>query len=213
MKKLLFLSLVFVLAACAPATPQTVVVVVTSTPAPQVATDTPVPVVPTDTPAPTATTASTDTPAPVVPTDTPAAAGPTDTAMPADTATATEPPAVGAAVFTNFTRSQDKLSLKCSPGDVTFGITAIDTHIKTAYVAYRMEDQQTHTMSPWSAPIQMTGDGKGNYTIDFSALQINPDYRYATAVMYYQFIGLNQYTNVVGRSDKFQMPFTLDCPQ
>ena len=206
MKKMIVALFVlsFVLAACAPANVQTVVMVVTATSEP--ATPQTIIQVVTATGAPAAA-AATDTPAPAV--------GPTDTAAPAEAATATLPPAIGGSAFTNYVQSGDHFSLKCSPGQITLGATAIDLqHVKTAYVAYRLKDKTSGVTTTWGAPVPMTGDDKGNYSINFSALNISPDFRLKNAWFDYQFIGLNSSSNVVGRSPIFsnQVSFTFDCP-
>ena len=213
MKKMIYTALIvgFILAACAPA-PQTVYVVVTATGAPAAApADTSAPPAPTNTSAPAA--APTDTPAPAAPTDTPA--GPTDTAVPAQAASATLPPAVGGSAFTNYVQEGDHFSLKCSPGQITLGATAIDVqHVSSAYVSYRLQDKSSTTATTWGAPVKMTGDSKGDYTINFTALDIVPDSRLKNAWFDYQFIGLNSSSNVVGRSPIFseKVSFTFDCP-
>ena len=61
----------------------------------------------------------------------------------------------------------------------------------------------------------MVGDKKGNFTLELSALNINPDMRnVATGWFDYQFVGLNKVGNVVGRSDMVvkQVTYTLECP-
>ena len=57
-------------------------------------------------------------------------------------------------------------------------------------------------------------DGAQAEGINFSALDIAPDFRLKNAWFDYQFIGLNKIANVVGRSPIFseRVTFTLDCP-
>ena len=213
MKKMMYTAFIVgvILAACAPA-PQTVYVVVTATAAPAAAApaDTAAPPTATNPPAAAAPTA---TPAPAAPTSTPA--GPTDTTVPEQAATATLPPAIGGSAFTNYVQEGDHFSLKCSPGQITLGATAIDLqHVKTAYVSYRLKDKTSGVTTTWGAPVPMTSDSKGNYTINFTALNIVPDSRLKNAWFDYQFIGLNSSSNVVGRSPIFsqKVTFTFDCP-
>jgi hypothetical protein len=203
----LFLVLALVLTACGAPTPVTIVITAvppTNEPA-AVATEVPPVVVPTDTLEPVV--AATDTLAPAAPTDTP---------KPGVAPTNTKPPAVGGAVFTDITRDIDAFSLKCSPSQLNFSLTSINPAITGAIVYYRVYDKNS-TLKPPAliAGPNMVGDKKGHFTLEFSALNINPDMRnVATGWFDYQFVGLNKVGNVVGRSDMVvkQVTYTLECP-
>lgn len=205
MKKTSYVLLIlsFVLAACAPTAVPPLVIIVTATGG-QAA-------------APAATAVPSDTPvaAAAAPTDTAAPGGPTVTPVPAQEATATPPPAIGASVFANFVQTGDHFSLKCAPGQITLAATSLDLkHIVAAYVSYRLTDKNTGASTGWGAPVKMSGDALGNYTINFTALDIKPDFRLKNAWFDYQFIGLNSSSNVVGRSPIFsqKVTFTSACP-
>jgi hypothetical protein len=210
MKQLLFLILIFALTACgaapvaqptaAPQQPVVVTVVVPATSAPAAAS--------TATEVPAAAPAATEAPA-AAPTEAP-------TAAPEVAATATLPPAVGADVFNNFTRSGDTFSLTCSPSQITFGATSLNPYTKKAEFHYRMIDKLNSMSSKWYSGGNMTDDGKGNYTITFTALDVNADVRYEHGWFEYQFVAINKTGNVVGRTEKElfqqQVTFTKDCP-
>ncbi len=221
MKKIavLFLALALLLTACGAPTP----IVITATPEPVQATDVPaatdipatdVPAAaPTDTLAPAA---ATDTPAPAaVATDTPAPAAATNTTAPGVVATNTKPPAMGGDVFTDLTRDIDAFSFKCSPSQIHLSLKSINSAITGVTVYYRVVSKDSAALpGPMIAGPEMVSDKKGNFTLEFSALQINPDLRLANGWFEYQFVGLNKSGNVVGRSDKItqQVTFTLECP-
>lgn len=219
MKKIavLFLALALLLTACGAPTP----IVITATPEPVQATDVPAPTdvpatdvpaaAPTDTLAPAA---ATDTPAPAaVATDTPAPAAATNT--PGAAATNTKPPAVGGDVFSDITRDIDAFSFKCSPSQIHLSLKSINSAITKVTVFYRVVSKDSAALpgAMITGP-EMVSDKKGNFTLEFSALQINPDFRLANGWFDYQFVGLNKSGNVVGRSDKItqQVTFTLECP-
>lgn len=203
MKKLttLLLSLAFVLAACAsaapaqPAEPQVVIVTV----------EVPVnaPAAPADVPA----AAPTD-----VPTEVPAAAPATE--VPAVAPTPTSPPAVGGAVLVDITRSGDIFSLRCSPSEITFTVKSVNPYITKVELYYRMTDTLNNISSSWYSAGYMDAQGGDIYSKVFSALDVNPNVRYAKGLLDYQFVALNKVGNVVGRTEKFQqlITFTLDCP-
>ena len=221
MKKIvvLFLALALLLTACAAPTPITVVV--TATAEPVVATDVPAPtdvptavsVAPTDTAAPAAPT---DTAVPaVVPTETAAPVEATATVAAGPTATNTKPPAVGGSVFTELTRDIDAFSLKCAPSQLHFTAKTTNTAITKVTLYYRVIDKSSTL--PAGAMVNskdMLGDKKGNFTLEFSALDVNPDLRLANGWFEYQFVGLNKTGDRVGSSDKIvkQVTFTLECP-
>ena len=226
MKKIfvVFLALALMLTACAvpgAQAPQPVVVNITVVAPAAAATDVPAPtaVPATDVPAPTdvpatAVPAPTDVPATAVP-PTAAPAEPTSTTAAAAVApSATPQPAVGGAVFINITRSADAFSLKCSPSEILFKATSNSTYITAAVFYYRMVDKVTNSSSSWNSAGNMEADGAGNYSYNFSALNITPDLRYANGWFEYQLVGLNKGGNVVGRTEKFTklVTFTLDCP-
>ncbi len=211
-----FLFLALVLTACGPA-PTPVTIIITATDAPVVATDVPAPTdapEPTDEPAPTDEPEPTDEPAPTdapEPTDEPA---PTETAEPGVAPTNTRPPAVGGAVFTDITYDVDAFSLKCSPSQVNFSLKIINKAITSVYLYYRVIDKDsTVAAGTFVSGGEMIGE-KDVFTREFSALDVNPDLRLANGWFDFQFVGVNKYGDVVGRSDKIvkQITFTLECP-
>lgn len=183
---------------------------------------------PAATPAPTAAEVvlPTDTPVPAQPaavaTDTPAPAGaaPTDTPesvqAPADTATPAGDEGGGGGVFTNLSRSGDAFSLRCAPPELTFSVTSTNAAITEVNLYYRVVDKAAaNPTGVWRNGGKMNSDGNGNFTVIFPTVKIDPDSRAHVADGWfdYQFVGLNKYGDVVGRSDKItgKVTFTLDC--
>ena len=146
-------------------------------------------------------------PATAVPaTEAPTAAAPAATAAPQQ--------GVNSDIFTNITQSGDAFSLKCSPSELTFSASSSNAYLTKTQFYYRMVDKQNNISSPWSMGGEMKGDGNGNYSLTFTALNVNPDLRYDHGWFEYQLIGLSKTGSVVGRTQKIekQVTFTLNCP-
>jgi hypothetical protein len=227
MKKILILALALVLSGCGALTPvtptaappPTAQVIIATVLVPVVATQPPTPV-PTDTPVP-----PTPTPQVIVVTATSAntAAAPTATSGGAATATATLPPDAGGlskagiVLFNNLTRSGSYFNLRCSPQDITFGVSTTSPYVTEVDLYYRMEDLTTQptTISAWKNYAKMKSDNNGNYTLDVNTLQLSPDLRApAKAWFDYQFVGFTKTGDSVGNSGKIsqQVLYLKDCP-
>lgn len=227
MKRLFALTLAFLLAGCAaiaPVPPTAAPTSVPPTPAVIIATVL-VPVVATQEPTqvPTQAPAPTQPPQVIIVTATPAAGvAPTQGASnpsggASGTATATLPASAGGNLFTNLTRSGSYFNLRCLPQDITFSVSTSNTAVVEVDFYYHMEDLTTQppTISAPKNGGKMVGDKNGNYTIDFSTIQISPDTR-ATAKAWfdYQFVGLNKLGDKVGSSGVIsqQILYLKDCP-
>ncbi|HMZ07598.1 MAG TPA: hypothetical protein PK078_08265 [Anaerolineales bacterium] len=231
MKRAFIITLAFLLAACgvvqqAPQvepTPivQTVVVMITPTAEPPTA-------IPSATEVP-----ATNTP---LPTDTPTLA-PTNTAEPTATVeqqqvvnnapTATTGPSsgltpvfvdniLGKGVFTNITFSTDKITLNCFPREMQISMTANLPEITRVEMYYRVIDAPSALYpSDWKLVGNLGTDNKGNYSITFDALDIDPNYRgYDQAWLDFQFIGVNKGGGTVDRTQKIERLVTYykECP-
>ena len=227
MKKILILALALVLSGCGALTPvtptaappPTAQVIIATVLVPVVATQPPTPV-PTDTPVP-----PTPTPQVIVVTATSAntAAAPTATSGGAATATATLPSnagglsKAGVVLFNNLTRSGSYFNLRCSPQDITFGVSTSSPYVTEVDLYYRMEDLTTQptTISAWKNYAKMKSDNNGNYTLDVNTLQLSPDLRApAKAWFDYQFVGFTKTGDSVGNSGKIsqQVLYLKNCP-
>ncbi len=212
MKKALTLALGFVLSACSALSPApTATAAPTSTPVVVVQTVL-VTVIPTE--APTSTPLPTPTPMPS-PTPVPTTAANAISASPAsaESPTATLPANAGGDLFTNLTRSGDHFALKCLPNTITFGVSTANVYVTEVDIYYRIEDRLSVSISNWHNTGAMQSDKNGNFTNTLNASVVDPDLRSHRAWFDYQFIGLNKYGDVVGRSARIsqQITYTIDC--
>jgi hypothetical protein len=225
MKKLLTLTLAFVLTGCGALAPAaTPTAAQTSTPIVLVQTVV-VTVIPTEAPTqiPTQTPAPTQTPQIIVVTATggaPAAASASNSTNPTaavaqsnETATATLPANVGGQYFTNFSRSGDLFYLRCAPGTITFSVSTSNPYISEVDLFYRIEDRLSASITNWKNGGKMVSDKNGNFTLDFLSTTVSPDYRTHKGWFDYEFIGINKYGDAVGRSLQInqQITYKIDC--
>lgn len=220
MKKLMFLLIAVVLAACstpvATATEPPVAAVVEPSATPIVVVQT---VVVEASPVPTDVPAATPIPptvAPVVvtvlveqPTQ-PAPAATADTSNGAITLDNT----LGRGVFTNMTMSSNAFTLRCSPRDITFNIATPNVDIKDVVFYYRVVDDKRLYPSEWKTFGKMVANGSGNFTLTFTGENIHPDLRIDGSWFDFQFVGLGKSGSVIDRSAQFEslVKYTFDCP-
>jgi len=219
MKKLTIVLLAIVLAACGapPAAPTEQAVA----PEPVVVT---VVVEPTQVPAEPATAVPAEPATPVVvtvvvePTQAPATAVP-PTEAPTQSSDNTGDTTVminntlGKGVFTNMTVSDSHLTLRCSPREITFNITAPNSDIKDVMFYYRTADEKRQYPTEWRAFGKMVDNGGGNFTLTFSGEDVHPTMRLDGGWLDFQFVGLAKSGDVVDRSEKIEsmVKYTFDC--
>lgn len=223
MKRLAILTLAIVLAACASPVPTEEAVV-----APPEPTATPVVViqtvvveatqVPTEVPPPTE---APPTAAPVVvtvvvePTQAPAVAPPTQAADQATSNTLIAlDNAMGKGVFTAMTMSDDNITLRCTPRDITFNVTTPNAAIADVMFFYRIMDLGRLYPKEYKAFGKMTPTGNGNFKLTFTGENVHPDLRIDGSWLDFQFVGLAKSGNVVDRSQTIEslVKYTFDCP-
>jgi hypothetical protein len=217
MKKLLILTLAFILTGCGALAPVPPTPAPTTTPIIEIATVlvTVIPTqeptqVPSDTPIPSPTAT---VPAAATPT-TAAASSPTLGAAPAASGeTPTLPANAGGDLFTNLTRSGNILYLKCLPSDITFGVSTSSVATTEVDFYYRMEDRLSVSISTWKNGGAMKSDKNGNFTVDFQAATVSADLRSHRAWLDYQFVGLNKVGDATGRSLRIvqQITYKIEC--
>jgi hypothetical protein len=127
--------------------------------------------------------------------------------------TATLPANVGGQYFTNLTRSGDLVYLKCQPDTITFGISTANPYITEVDLYYRIEDRLSVSITDWKNGGKMVSDKNGNFTLNFSAATVNPDFRSHKAWFDYEFVGINKYGDRVGGTVKIsqQITYKIDC--
>jgi hypothetical protein len=222
MKKILLLSLVFLLAACGsapvqqvPPTPIIVTVLVPVNPPTEVIVSTPTQV-PTLPPTEAPTLAPTEVPPTQVP---PTAQVIVVTATNSTNASASGAPIqidniLGKGVFSNITMSGNLLTLRCTPREITFTATASLPEITDALLYYRIVDNPAGLYpSEWQNGGKMKGDGNGNFSMVFSGSDVNENLRLDKAWLDIQFIGLNKGGASVDRTQKIERLITYrkDC--
>jgi hypothetical protein len=213
MKKLLFLTIVLVLASCtaaptqAPAQPVVqepivVTVVVEPTQAPQQPEPIVVTVVVPATPVPEQPTA-------VPPTQPPAGT----TGQPSGLLVIDD--VLGKGVFTNITLTGDTFTLQCTPREITLTATAALVDIREAELFYRMVDQpKALYYSEWRSAGKMKDEGNGVFSMVLTGETVHPDLRLDPGWFEFQLIGLNRGGGVVDRTQKIEQMVTyrIRCP-
>jgi hypothetical protein len=219
MRKILLLSLAFILAACGAVQP-----VQQPAPEPVIATVLVTAVPPVEDAAPTPislpTEAPTDIPAPVE--------APTDIPAPTATIAAAQPPAsaaditpvlvddiLGKGVFRNIQLSNNIITLNCVSREITVTLTSSLPDVERAEMFYRIVETKLARASDWYLIGNMLPDGNGNFSITFKATDINPNYRvYEKAWVDLQFAGVNKGGGVVDRTQKIERLLTYykECP-
>ena len=140
------------------------------------------------------------------------AAAPTASPRPADV-TATLPADPGGGIFTNMTRSGDRLVLRCQPDSLTFGVSTDNMYVTTVDFYYRIQDRLSVSISGWVWAGSLETDKHGNWTITFPASRVDQDLRSHRAWFDYQFVAMNKQGVALGRSAKIakQVTYTIDC--
>jgi hypothetical protein len=122
--------------------------------------------------------------------------------------------ALGKGVFTNMTMTDDNLTLRCSPREITFNVTTLNTAIKDVLFWYRVTDAERMYPKEYKNFGEMTANGNGNYTLVFKGEDVHPDMRVDGGWLDFQFVGLAKDGNVVDRSQAIEslVKYTFDCP-
>jgi hypothetical protein len=228
MRKILFISLALMLAACGVVQP-----VQQEQPTPIIATVLVTVIAPTEVVPPTAVPLPTEVPPTAVP---PTAVPPTETLVPtlappptevlptldtsasantSDLVPVTVDNTLGKGVFTNITFSSDLFSMRCYPREITINITAGLPEIVDAVMYYRVIDNPAGLYpSEWQNVGEMVSDKKGNFSLVFTGLDVNPNLRLDKAWIDFQFIGINKGGAVVDRTQKIErlVTYLKDCP-
>lgn len=224
MRKILFISLALMLAACGVVQP-----VQQELPTPIIATVLVTVVAPTEVVPPTAIPLPTQ-----APTEIPTIA-PTETLVPTVAAiaiTTTAPPiaagqssdltpvyvdnVLGKGVFTNISFSSDRITLNCYPREFEITLTALHPDVTRAEMYYRVLEAPTYfRYSDWFLVGNLSSDGKGNFYTTFKATDITPDWRgLDQAIIEFQFVGVNKGGGTVDRTQKIErlVSYYKGCP-
>lgn len=230
MKKILLISLAFVLTACGvvqpvqqvPPTPVIATVLVTVIPPTEAAPPTAIPL-PTQAP----TLPPTEIPTQVPPT--PTVVPPTEAVQPTATQAAAAQPTQGSTgpstspvaidpsfngdAFTNMTASTGIFYLRCAPKDIKFDVTTTNVYITTVEMYFRIRDKHSTYVPEWTWGGTLETDGGYHFWITINSEGVNPDLRKQQGWYDVEFVGLNKLGDVVGRTEKITdvFSFAVDC--
>lgn len=235
MKKimLLILALVLGLAACdalplgndtpsddpaaVPPTAEVVVVTVEVTAPPNQAAPTPLTFsspIPTS-PPPTQAPPTQAAPAPAEPSPLPPTAPPAQPAVPAaDSGPIQIDPSMYGPVFENISISGDTFSLRCNPREITFDLYSTDIYITQVELYFRIRDKHSEFIPAWGRAATLQTDGGNHFWLTYKGEDVKADARKAQGWYDFEFVGVNKYGDVVGRSKKIEglVTYMVDCP-
>ena len=217
MKKILFISLALMLAACSTVqpvqqeqpSPVVATVLVTVIPPTEVVAPTDVPpptaVPPTDVPPPTAVP-PTDVPPPTA--DTSSSSDSSDTLIHVDNV-------LGKGIFSDIAFSSDTVTLNCTPREIQVTLKSAHPDVVRGEWYYRITNTVNFNSTDWFSMGRMDTDGNGNFSVELKATDINPDWRGSEKLFLdFQFIGVNKGAGVVGRTEHIEKVVTYykECP-
>jgi hypothetical protein len=217
MRKFMFISLAFLLAACGAVqpveqaaqeipTPIVVTVIVPAEQSANVEAPTPIPLPTQEPPTQAPDESPTEVPSTQAPANQSASSGnlnPVDVDF-----------MLGKGVFSDVKFSSDRLTLNCFPREMEITMTALMPDVVRAEMFYRIVDVMSRA-SDWHLVGSLQPDGQGNFSITFKATDINPNYRvYERAWIDFQFAGVNRGGGVVDRTQRIERLVTYykDCP-
>ena len=118
-------------------------------------------------------------------------------------------------VFESVTFSSNRFSLRCEPQTIHFEVRISDMHISLVEFYYRVRGK-TSTFTPdWTRGGTLETDNAGRFWLDYAASDVVPDNRKADAWFEVEFVGVNNLTQVVGRTEAITelISYTIDCPE
>jgi len=217
MKKILFISLALLLAACSAVQPAQ-----QEQPTPVVATVLVTVIQPTDVVPPTAIVPSTSIPT-EIPSNTPE---PTTVPPTPDTSSSVSSSdltpvlvdnILGKGIFTDISFSSDRITLNCYPREIEISMKAGMPEVTRAEMYYRMlEAPSFFRYSDWYLVGNLDTDGNGNFFKTFEATDITPDWRVLEeGRVEFQFVGYNKGAGKVGNTQKIErmVSYFKECPQ
>ncbi|MBL8101367.1 MAG: hypothetical protein JNM02_02445 [Anaerolineales bacterium] len=229
MRKILFISLALMLAACGVVqpvqqeqpTPIIATVLVTVIAPTEVVPPTAVPL-PTQAPTEIPTLAPTETLVPTVVTQpTAQAANPSSSSTGSSTGSSDLTPVyvdnvLGKGVFADITFSSDRITLNCYPREFEITMRAVHPDVTRAEMFYRvLEAPGLFRYSDWYLIGNLSSDGKGTFYTTFKATDIKDDWRVLDqAMIEFQFAGINKGGGVVDRTQKIErlVSYYKNCP-
>ena len=117
-------------------------------------------------------------------------------------------------VFENISASDNSFSLRCSPREISFDLYATDIYITQVDLYYRIRDKHSNFIPGWSRAAALETDGGNHFWLTYSGESVKPDNRIDPGWFDFEFIGMNKYGDVVGRTKKIEglVTYTINCP-
>lgn len=115
--------------------------------------------------------------------------------------------------FERISISTDKFSLNCQPKEISFDVYSTDKYIVKTDLYFRMRDKHSNDIPPWTVVGTMETDGLNHFWMTLRGDQIKADLRKYQGLFDFQFVGLNQVGDAVGRSEKITdvVSYTINC--
>ena len=117
-------------------------------------------------------------------------------------------------VFENMSVSGDKFSLRCAPKEILFDLYTTDVYITIVELYYRVRDKHSNFVPGWARGATFETDGGNHFWLTFSGENVKADNRKEFGWFDFEFVGVNKYGDVVGRSKKIEglVSYSIDCP-
>lgn len=144
----------------------------------------------------------------------PVQASPAPTKPPAPSGSILIDDSLSGGVFENMSVSGDRFSLRCNPKEISFDVSSTDIYITQVEVYYRIRDKHSNYVPAWSRAATMETDGLYHFWMTYSGESVKADNRKAHGWFDFEFVGINKYGDVIGRSEKIVglVSYTTDCP-
>jgi hypothetical protein len=122
---------------------------------------------------------------------------------------------MGKGVFNNMTMTSNVLTLRCTPREMTFTVTALLEGTTDVLLYYRTTDLKRLYPGEWVNSGPMDKMGNHVYQVVFTGEDVQPNSRLDEGYLDFQFIALNKAGSAIDRSQKFEklIKYYIDCPQ
>ena len=104
------------------------------------------------------------------------------------------------------TVTDDQVTLRCTPREITFTITARIADTRDALFYYRMVDFKRLYPGEWTNAGKMDKLGNGVYQIVFSGEDVHPNLRLDEGFLDFQFVALNKGGSAIDQNSKIRGP-------
>lgn len=122
---------------------------------------------------------------------------------------------LGKGVFNNMSMTSNQVTLRCSPREMTFTVTALLDGTRDVLFYYRTMDTARLYPGEWVNSGPMDRLGNNVYQVVFKGEDVHPNRRLDEGWLDFQFVALNKAGSAIDRSQKFEklVKYYIDCPQ